>query len=368
MIVIASLFALACAGMGFVGGLTSLFVALLSLRALGQGSLSLVSIQAVNLWFVRRRGIAVGCMGLGLAGATVLFPFFVEPVLPDLGWRQVYLLLGAGVAGLMLPAGALFFRDRPEAFGLVPDGKAIQPDDRASKEANVPLHVARRKVIFWLVTAGGVCVSALGTGLMFHHFSIMAQYGLDRSAAALLFLPLGVATAAANLGAGYVVDRFRPDYVLVTMTTLLAGVLLCLPLISGTRGVWLYGAAFGLERSRCGILAEHGSGRDVDVLLVFNNDFETLVLEHRRRVLLGHSDEGSRPRDTGRPGDILDADELHGRGTHGAATEPVPEFSVAGHSETRCAAADLCERRERHAAALAFPRTGLRPVRSLEAP
>ena len=41
-----------------------------AIRALGQGSLSLVSQHVVALWFVRRRGFAIGLLGLAMALAT----------------------------------------------------------------------------------------------------------------------------------------------------------------------------------------------------------------------------------------------------------------------------------------------------------
>src|SRR5690625_3802880 len=56
VVVISTLFALACAFMGLVNGLLMLLIGFVLIRALGQGALSLVSVHAVNVWFVRRRG------------------------------------------------------------------------------------------------------------------------------------------------------------------------------------------------------------------------------------------------------------------------------------------------------------------------
>ena len=59
VIVISSLFALACVWMGFVQGTVTLLLGFTLVRALGQGSLSLISVHAVAIWFVRRRGVGV---------------------------------------------------------------------------------------------------------------------------------------------------------------------------------------------------------------------------------------------------------------------------------------------------------------------
>ena len=66
---------------------------------------------------------------------------------------------------------------------------------------------ARRAWIFWLITLSGACIAGLGTGLLFHHVSILAGNGIPRDVAALLFVPLGVVTAVSNLTTGWLVDR-----------------------------------------------------------------------------------------------------------------------------------------------------------------
>ena len=120
VVLIAALFALACGYMGLVRNVAMLLVGFVLVRGLGQGSLSLVSQHVVNLWFVRRRGLAVGLTGLGMAAATAFFPMIIESLIASYGWRQAYVLLGLLVGVTILPVGAVLFRSRPESFGLDP--------------------------------------------------------------------------------------------------------------------------------------------------------------------------------------------------------------------------------------------------------
>ena len=85
--------------MGFVSGLFTLLLGFVLIRGLGQGSLGLVSLHVVNIWFVRRRGLAVGLTGLGIAASTGLFPLLIQFLIDEVGWRNGYMLLGA-----LLPA------------------------------------------------------------------------------------------------------------------------------------------------------------------------------------------------------------------------------------------------------------------------
>lgn len=240
-------FALACFYMGLTAGLITLAIGFVLMRGLGQGALSLVSVHVVNLWFIRRRGRAVGIMGMGVALATAFFPLLVDQMIGAVGWREAFFLIGSGVLIVMLPVGLLLYRPHPERFGLRPDGATPESDAAsAADESNVSLSEARRTLTFWIVTLGGMTMSALGTGLIFHHFSILSQNGLSRSAAAVMFVPLGLMTASSNLGVGFLLDRVEPRRVLGVMQLALGVLLLTVPYVASVPAIWTYGVIFGM--------------------------------------------------------------------------------------------------------------------------
>lgn len=249
---IAALFAMACVWMGFVTGLVTLFVGFTLIRGLGQGALGLVSIHVINIWFVRRRGLAVGLAGVGMATATAFFPFLIEVLINRFEWRQAYMLLGGLVAVTILPVGACLFRGHPERFGLLPDSRA-EPAETVI-ELNYSLHQARRTLTFWLYAGSGFLVSALGTGLVFHHYSIMAESGLDRVAAGTMFVSFGFIMAGANLGTGFLVDRVAPRYPLSVTLVFLVAALLVAPHVSSMPMVLAYGSVLGIMQGMSGAL------------------------------------------------------------------------------------------------------------------
>ena len=245
VIVISSLFALACIWMGFIGGLLTLFIGFTLIRSLGQGSLSLVSMHVINLWFVRRRGLAIGLTGIGTALAVGGFPILIELLVNQFGWRQAYMLLGGLVAITILPVGAWLYRGHPESYGLVPDGNATNNLAKPINETNYTAPQARRTVIFWAFAAGNFLVSGLGTGLVFHHYSIMETGGLERLTASTMFSFLGLAIAAANLITGILMDRIPPRFLLSFVLLLLCLDLYLATVITAPLLI-LYGATIGL--------------------------------------------------------------------------------------------------------------------------
>lgn len=258
-VIVALLLALTCAGMGYVGGWLTLFAGFTLLRGLGPGALALTNNHAVNLWFDRRRGMAVGVLGVGMAGATALFPPLLNDLIETLGWRTTYMLMGGVVAAVMVPLAALFYRAAPERYGLVPDGdrKPARSASAASASEAPPVEgltfaQARRTWTFWVVTLGGVCIAGLGTGLLFHHFSILDSNGVGRDAAALMFVPLGVVTAASNLTTGWLVDRLSPRRLLGGMLLLFGAMMAAIPWVTSTALVGAYGVVFGLAQGMQG--------------------------------------------------------------------------------------------------------------------
>ena len=252
VIIISALFALACLWMGLVSGPLTLLLGFILIRGLGQGALGLVSLHVINLWFVRRRGLAVGLSGLGMAVATALFPFVIEGLISAFGWRTAYMVLGALVAGTILPLGAWLYRGKPELYGLRPDSRVQPLDSAAVQERRYPLARARRTVTFWLFVSADVFGAALGTGLIFHHYNIMAGGGIDRLEAAAVFVPFGFIAAGSNLLTGVLMDRLPPRFLLSASLVLLCSSLILASYVSTPLLVLVYGAVLGVAQGTRG--------------------------------------------------------------------------------------------------------------------
>lgn len=247
--------ALACAYMASVTSLPALAVGFVLLRGLGQGSLSLVSLHVINVWFVRRRALAVGLTGLGMALATAGFPPLIEALIGAFGWRVAYALLGALVATTILPLGIAFYRGHPERFGQRPDARAA-PGAAVERvaEPRFTAAEARRTGAFWLLAGSVAMLSALGTGLIFHHFDVMASRGIERAAAAAVFTPFALVIAATNLGAGALIDRLDARVPVVAMLVLQASCLAAATVVAGPT-LPLYGVLLGVTQGLMGVVS-----------------------------------------------------------------------------------------------------------------
>jgi sugar phosphate permease len=245
------LLGLACIYMSFVRNAVMLGIGFFLLRQLGQGSLSLVSKNVINIWWVRRRGLVMGIGGVAGALLGGLFPFLINALIPLYGWRSTYVILGAVLILAMLPIAWIFVRDRPEDHGLLPDGMKVGGKD--GEGSNMPLEInwtraqALRTTAFWLVTAGLSSTSMLHTGLTFHLFSIFKDSGLSSSVAASVFVPIAATAAVVQLISGLLIGRVPIRLLLALSLVLMALNLVLAPRLDSLDMVYLFGFSMGVQ-------------------------------------------------------------------------------------------------------------------------
>jgi hypothetical protein len=263
VIIISALFGLACIYMGFVQNALMLGLGFIAIRMLGQGSLSLVCRNVINQWWIRRRGMVMGISGLlaslfGLGG----FPNLINWLIPIYGWRLTYMFLGLFILAVMIPIGLGFFRNRPEDYGLQPDGH--KPDlvgEKAAAEEPIEetwtLSEAMHTSVFWVGGTGIASISMLTTGLFFHMVSIFQDNGLTPTVAASVYLPIALTTAIVTLGSGALLSRI-PVHVLLAASLILQAVSLVMAggFLQRTEMALLYGVIIG---SMLGLIRTVGS-------------------------------------------------------------------------------------------------------------
>ncbi|MCA9920292.1 MAG: MFS transporter [Anaerolineales bacterium] len=255
-------FGLACIYMGFVQNALMLGLGFVAIRMLGQGSLSVVSQNVINQWWVRRRGMIMGVAGLFFALLGLgLFPNLINWLIPLYNWRITYMILGGMLLLIMAPLGVLFYRDLPEKYGLQPDGDG-KVEAAEAKPANAKLeaisaashtHVdeswtpseAIRTSAFWNIALGGASIAMLSTGLFFHMISIFDDNQLSTTVAASVYVPIAVTTALMNVIGGYLMDRIAPRFLLATSLVLQAICLWMVQYLASVEIAFLYGMVLG---------------------------------------------------------------------------------------------------------------------------
>jgi MFS family permease len=200
-------------------------------------------IADTSMWFVRRRGIAVGICASGNYLAGAIWPPIVQHLTETVGWREAYFGVGlfcaASVASL-----ALLMRARPPIEGTAaPAGRATAAD--AVPDLRRPFGVSPGAATALLCVAGLACCVAMSMPQV-HIVALCADlgFGTARGAQMLsLMLAFGIAS---RLISGYVCDHIGGIRTLL-LGSALQGVALILYLpADGLGSLYVVSALFGL--------------------------------------------------------------------------------------------------------------------------
>jgi MFS family permease len=219
----------ACAVMGAAQGPWTLALGFTLLRGSAIGGLSLASLHMINLWFDRLRGRATSTAMMGLAAGGFVVPGVAEYVITSHGWRAAYWVLGLAVLLVMLPAGSLLYRDRPERYDELPDfGRERGASGATRNVTDLTLRAATRTRAFWYLAAIAFLVNAVGTALLLDHVHALQTAGAERRVAVQLLGVVALSQLVGTLCGGVLVDRFGARRVGLFGTMLLGFAVVCL--------------------------------------------------------------------------------------------------------------------------------------------
>jgi MFS family permease len=228
------LFAVGLAAMTLVQrSIWTLYLGFLALALLGSGTLYVSYSRAINTWFDRARGVALGLTTSGTGIAVILLPLALPPVIERWGWRAGFLCLGIAAASVLLLA-LPFLRERSGS-----------PTPLAAPAIGLPFSEVVRSRRFWTMLIGTTCLTTATSGAIIHLIPMFTDMGASRRAAELAGSYFGISTIAGRLIAGPLLDRL-PGNVVALGVFLLAAAGFLVPGLVGFAAAPVYAAAIGL--------------------------------------------------------------------------------------------------------------------------
>jgi sugar phosphate permease len=250
--------------LGLVNSLWMYFVAF-GLVALGNSLSGFVPTStAINLWFIRKRTMALSFAqtGQGL-GAVILIPFLVLAI-TQFGWRDAATAVGILTWVIGIPVALLMRRHNPEYYGMQPDGAPsplqadleIQQSETATRSDVVQhgridftLEEVLRTPAFWLIGMGhGFSVMVVGA-LITHQFAHMGMadgMALSFTSAALIVTVLNIFNISGRFLIGLIGDRFDKRYLAAIGNLMGSAALIIFALGRSLEGAMVYAVIFGI--------------------------------------------------------------------------------------------------------------------------
>jgi len=156
----------------------------------------------VMRWFSRNRGLALGLVHLSIVVAIV--PILSNWVLEHYGARTTYLMLGAMIGILLVPA-TLAIRDFPPSAADAGSSQVTNRDNNGEASLTVPQII--RVPQFWMLAGAAAVVITAIMMLTFNMVPLAESLGIDRDRGALLQATMSFSGMAGSVLFGWVADR-----------------------------------------------------------------------------------------------------------------------------------------------------------------
>jgi MFS family permease len=178
--------------------------------------------KMINDWFVRRRGLAQGIKFGLISVFGIIVVLAITPLIELQGWRFVCLLWGILLfAGIPLAYG-LVKPQRPEHYGLLPDGAEIPPAagktgadmlergvEYASsfEETEYAFKQAFKSRTYWLLAFGYSVHTIIASGFNLHVHPFLTDASISETMAGTMMGMMIFFTAPARVFGGIIADR-----------------------------------------------------------------------------------------------------------------------------------------------------------------
>ncbi|TRW14446.1 MFS transporter [Glacieibacterium frigidum] len=230
--------------------LTQFYVTWAIIALVGAGTLPITFTRAVNHWFDRRKGLALGLSLMGTGLFAMICKPFLAIIIADHGWRAGYLALGALPLLIALPTAYLLLHDTDDH-----EDAAV----RTTTPGGLTMREALRDWRFWLIAIALLPISFALGGPVPNLETMLSEGGIDAGSVVALTPLIGLFALIGRLVGGWLLDRFWAPAV--------AFVILSLPALS----CWLL-AGGGLDMTTAAIalsLVGFALGVEYDVVAFF---------------------------------------------------------------------------------------------------
>lgn len=183
----------------------------------------------ISTVFTRSRSLALSVVLSGSALGQTLSPIIANRLITLHGWREAYVWLGLGWAGLALVLLVPFYHDARS--------RRTRGDSAQRLPVDLPglsIPQAVRDIRILRIAAANLLMSTVGSGVSVHLVRIVSENGIAMDSAVKIAATAGIAGLVGKLGVGWLLDRVQGSIIpFLSFATGAFGHLLLIGLVAG---------------------------------------------------------------------------------------------------------------------------------------
>lgn len=249
-----ALFSLAMMSFSLLNGSFGHYLTIWTLLAIcGAGTLPIAWTKAVNNWFLKSRGLALGLSLLGTGLFGLLAKHWAFFLIEAVGWKLAYVGVGALPLCIAWPIAFILFRDTtdPKAVGRAARRDQSTPNHKGQL-AGMSLLQALKDWRLWLLAYSFIPISFAVGGPIPNLETLLGGKGFSAQDAVTLAGLIGVAVIIGRVAGGFLLDYFWAPAIAAIFLSLpaIATLMLAQPelsYLSAAIAILILGAAAGVE-------------------------------------------------------------------------------------------------------------------------
>ncbi len=208
----------------------------------------------VSNWYKEQRGFAMGITYVGVAIVGAMGNKVGPSMAAEMDYTEALKIMGFFLLAAW-PLALFVLKDKPEAVGELPDGKAAARQGEAAKAVNQDVRsfgFLMGKAPFWLLLVGSAAsIGSIAAVNFLMKFVFEEQGFTDQAARDAIWSKASIAVLLSSIGgrllAGYLADKLPRKWVMLATYAIVAAAIPSLFLVTPeTPGlVYLFGVVFG---------------------------------------------------------------------------------------------------------------------------
>ncbi|MGI9234968.1 MAG: MFS transporter, partial [Woeseiaceae bacterium] len=248
------LFSFTMMSFSLLNGSTFMYLAIWCLLAVfGAGTLPITWTRAVNSWFFKKRGLALGLSLIGTGLFGLLAKQYAFYMIQLVGWRWAYVAVGALPLLIAWPVAFVLFRDASDPKVADKVAKMERHTEKVHVKYGGPsLKQAFKDWRFWLLAYSFIPISFAVGGPIPNMETLLGNKGFSPDDAVTLASLVGIAVIIGRVAGGYLLDHIWAPGVAATILSLPAVAVWMLAqqdisYIYAASAIMILGAAAGVE-------------------------------------------------------------------------------------------------------------------------
>ena len=199
----------------------------------------------IMLWFDKHRGKVNSISSIGVSLGFSASPILMNKLIDDHGWQMSWQLLALCLFIFSICI-LQFYRNKPEDFGMKPDGFSSDKKDIKIHlvEHDFTLAEAKKTRAFWVIGMVLAFNSFFITGFTFHVVSIFGSQDYTKTQAIAVFLPISIIAISVSTLCNILSDYIKHKIYILIM--IFSGVIASVGLMLLAKPIGIYLLISGL--------------------------------------------------------------------------------------------------------------------------